>query len=490
MPPPNAPTGTETNAATDAQPGAASAEANTKLVIARDAAFRKIVREETGVVSGAAIALSAGNYYWKIDGSTESSWFSINRTGAPRLASPVNTRVTRLEGPLRISFSWSKPVNGELYRIEIYRRSGGADPVVSKTVSQRNVSFEFSEPGEYTWKAITLAGPNQKEFASGEASFVIEDGNLVPPAEIKSGNGKPGETIQATTLAISGKKPVASWDAVPGADAYRVIISSDSEGKNILRGVQTGTNILALDAPLPEGTYYISVSSATKNGVSIPSKPARLDIVTPRPVEPLSPVIDAGTAADKASVTLKWKDESGAESYRVLISTNPDFSASIVEATTTSRTLAATLAETIEGKLYWKVETLDGKGTPAATTGAIAMNVVKKTSAPVPEYPTQGAKIDINATDVFTFKWVASDGAKEYTIALYRMSGDMQTKIGEWKTAGTVFTLDNMEILSFGNFAWDLYADDSKAIRSFFSVYQKTKLSAPKIRTMTTKGEY
>jgi len=482
------------NAAARAATGTASGEAptgaNTKIVIARDSAFRKIVTEETGVASGAEIALPAGNYYWKIDGSTESSWFSVNRAGAPRLIAPVNARFARMESPLRISFSWSKPVNGELYRIEIYRSMDKSKPMISKTVNQRNVSFQISEPGDYTWKVITLAGPNQIEFASAEAAFSIEDGKLIPPAIIKSGNGKTDEPIQATTLAVAEKKPVASWEAVTGADSYRVVISSDIDGKSILRNVRTDTNMLTLSDPLPAGNYYISVSSATKNGTSIPSKPMRFDIVFTRPVEPLEPTIDAGTTAEKAAVTLQWKDDSGADNYRALVSASSDFSSPLVDTTTKKRTLMTALPEIVSGTVYFQIETLDAANRTVATTSAIAMSINKKTAAPVPEYPTQGTRIEINAMESFTFKWKALSDAREYTIGLYRMSGDMQTKIGEWKTTGVLFTLEKPEILSFGNFAWDLSADGSDKIRSFFSIYQKNRLSAPKIRTMTTKGEY
>ena len=158
--------------------------------------------------------------------------------------------------------------------------------------------------------------------------------------------------------------------------------------------------------------------------------------------------------------------------------------------TTEKRTLMTKLPESASGTLYWKVETLDDANRKVAATGAIAMNIEKKTATPDPEYPTQGTRIDINAMESFTFKWKALNDAKEYTIALYRMSGDMQAKIGEWKTNDAAFTLDKPEILSFGNFAWDLSADGGGKTRSFFSIYQKNKLSAPNIRTMTTKGEY
>jgi len=482
MPPASA----SANTATDTAP----AGTNATIVIARDSAFRKIVKEESDVASGVEIALPSGNYYWKIEGSTESSWFTVNRASAPRLTSPVNTRFARMDSPLRMSFSWSKPVNGELYRIEIYRSEDKSKPMISKTVNQRNVSFEISEPGDYTWKAITLAGPNQIEFASAEAAFSIADGELFPPKTIKSGSGKAEEPIQATTLAIAGKKPVASWDSVEGADSYRVIISSDIDGKDILRSIESDTNILTLSNPLPAGNYYICVSSATKDRISIPSKPIRFDIVQPRPVEPLAPTIDAGTTTEKASVTLQWKDETGADNYRVLVSSASDFSSSLADATTKKRTLTTVLGENVSGTLYWKVETLDDASQTAATTGAIEISINKKATAPVPEYPTQGTRIEINAMESFTFKWKALGDAKEYAIALYRMSGDIPVKIGEWKTSGTLFTLDKPEILSFGNFAWDLSADGSDKIRSFFSIYQKNRLSAPKITTMTTKGEY
>jgi len=465
-------------------------DANATLVIAKDSAFRKIVRQETGVASGVSVPLPPGDYYWKIGRSTESSWFSVNRASAPRLTAPVNARFTRLEGPVRVSFSWSKPINGELYRIEIYQSANKDKPLISKTVSQRNVTFDLSETGDYTWKAIALAGPNQTEFSSAEAAFAIADGTLMPPAEIKSGSGKTGETIQASSLSVSAKKPVASWDVVPGAESYRVVISSDPEGKNILRTVQSGTNILALDVPLPAGSYFVSVSSATKNGVSIPSKPMRLDIIPPLPVEPLAPIVNAGTAEEKTTVIFRWKDDTNADNYRVSVSASSDFSSSIVETTTVKRTLTASLPESISGDLYWKVETIDDADRKVATTDSLALKITKKQTAPVPEYPKQGTQIDINSIDAFTFKWEALPDAKEYKVTLYRMSGQIQEKLGEWKTTGTVFTLDKPEILSFGNFAWNISADGSDEMRSFFSIYQKNKLSAPKIRTMTTKGEY
>lgn len=476
------------------------AEGPRDLVIASDAAFRNVETSVNGAESGIPVNLNAGVHYWKIlspeGGTSPSGWFIVRQGRAPEPLSPIGTNIPKAAGPVSVSFSWTRTDPDDLYRIEISRKDNPAEPVVSRTVSQRNVTFDFSENGEYVWKVIAIAGPDRIEFPARQAYFTISDnGQTSPTLLVPRGKDK----LQVSTLALQEGKPVASWQPVANALGYEVTISPNPAGEPALVRTETKNTCLTLKEPLPEGTVYVSVRARTESGLSPASGPVALEVV---PVQDLSaasivPAADPFPAVAGKPVALSWTDPNQGSRYRVIVSCSPDLSSPILDTEAMAPRYRFVIPADTTGPVYWKAELLGTDSRPLSGTRVSVLDVTQPIPPPVIRSPAPGTTFDINSTRSLKLEWDDPSGDQAYRVRFFRSVGGIRTCIRELETSGGSLVVTDLSCFSLDRFDWELTASSpetggaaSEPAGSWFRFVQKKPLAVPKIRKMSSRGGF
>jgi len=105
----------------------------------------------------------------------------------------------------------------------------------------------------------------------------------------------------------------------------------------------------------------------------------------------------------------------------------------------------------------------------------------------------------VNTLDKVVFTWEEREEPYTYAIRFFRMTGGIQTLVGQWETLENSFTLTDISNLALDTFAWEITAlattgegsrQQSEPVVSYFKIIQKKPLSTAKIKLMTSKGEY
>ena len=172
--------------------------------------------------------------------------------------------------------------------------------------------------------------------------------------------------------------PTLRWDAVPGADAYRVYVALDAAFTNIQHISETfGTSwtprVQWRDSTASR-SYYYAVQPCTFAGCGpVPSAPASI-----RKSSPKLATVDAGARGPiGGEVLLSWQAHSDAlraagapvtseaYAYRVQVTTDadPDFVGALVDEAEVDATHHVSPTKTYpEGTLLWRVQAVDASG--------------------------------------------------------------------------------------------------------------------------------
>jgi hypothetical protein len=483
-------------------PKEAAAAPDVRLLVAGDRAFAKPEFDLSRPETGTSLVLAEGTHYWKLSDSGEIRRFTVIKGMSPKPLSPVGRNILHAGAPVAVSFSWTTVREAGLYRLEIYDSRNPAKPLAARNTTQTNITVDISGTGDYTWKAVALIGAGGREFPSDEADFSLIKGNLETP---DAGGGGPSGGIRMSSFALEEGAPLASWKSVSNAKAYEVILSSDPGGKSVLLKKTTGINSLKLDDPLDAGDYYLTVRAVSEAGSSDVSAPVKIGIFAPRPLIPLEPAQDQKTAVEGKPLRFVWKDENGGSRYRLSVASDPAFISPLAEITAKKTSAEAALPPETSGILYWKASLLDKAGKIIAETPVSSFSLTGTIEAPVPVSPVRGVRLDLNTLDTLNFAWKpsrkspASGDRILYRVRLYRMTGGIKTLISDRQTDGDTLRLTDLSNLALDNFAWELTAETRTAsgdlltsppASSYFSIVQSKPLSVPKIKKMSSKGEY
>lgn len=220
-------------------------------------------------------------------------------------------------------------------------------------------------------------------------------------------------TIPATPTANSATSVTqtsftASWGAVTGADNYFLDVSTDNfstfitgyNNKQITTGMMTGTseNITILN---PATTYQYRVRSTNTGGTSPNSN------VISQLTIPATPTATAATNITQTSFTTNWGAITGADNYRIDVSTSSGFSSFVTGYNNTSvagtNTSVIGLASGIT--YYYRIRSENTIGlSPSSNT--ISQITIPKTPTVFPAAnPTQTS---------FTANWNTETGASAY----------------------------------------------------------------------------
>lgn len=264
-----------------------------------------------------------------------------------------------------------------------------------------------TETGGYSCiKTTTSTGYTDTDIKVGVTYYycvkaVSSDGTASASSNKVSGARKlPRPEVTLSRVSSSGKIKV-TWDAVSGADYYRVYRSTDK--KQWTRLDSTGSTAYT-DTSVEAGTLYyyrVSAIASRSAGNSAYSSVRSFTCDLPRPVVTLT------NDPDTDRVVLSWKAIDGAANYRVYRATSKSGTYEKI------RSLTATAFTDTTGKsgttYYYKVMAVHSNG--AANS---AYSAIKSGKFVYPEGLTLTAKLDADGKPVLS--WNEVKGATGYRV--------------------------------------------------------------------------
>ncbi len=326
---------------------------------------------------------------------------------------------------------------------------------------------------------------------SSGASFVFGDWTYLPannqpgfrwtgpPASTScSPCQMPGSAYNAPLTGTSvGEMPLFTWDEVPGAESYYVLVSRDANFTTIIDYAYTR---LPAYAPrrspsqsigyADETTLYywavLPANNADGSGVATDPLASNPQSFTKQSTPPLveSPVDDA--AVNTPATEFQWSPVFGARRYRVQVDDNPTFSSPIDDVVTDSTAYTSNTTYPSDATLYWRVraDAENGKTTMVSLTWSAIETFTKQLPKPVldPDNPTSGSLLP-------TIRWSTVPGAVSYDVHMVDPEGDAETFTNIPAPAGTFIKMTGVGVAT-----WEVRAnfptDSSQVVHGPYSL--------------------
>ena len=312
-------------------------------------------------ISGLAVGTT---YYWrvnsKISGATSPysdvwSFTTIAVPATPVLTAPVNAAVNQPTNP---TLTWNSVAGADTYRLQVSTVNTFATTVYNdstRTTASQAISG-LAVGTTYYWRV------NAKNVAGTSAySIVWSFTTIAVPAA-------PVLTAPVNAAVNQPTNPTLTWNSVAGADTYRLQVSTVNTFATTVYNDSTRTTALQAISGLAVGTtYYWRVNAKNVAGTSAYSTVWNFTTVTP----PLAPVLVAPVNAAvnvSSSPTLSWLASTGANTYRLQVSTINTFASTVYDDSS-----LASLSQGIPGLTsgtiyYWRVNAKNSSGTSAYST--------------------------------------------------------------------------------------------------------------------------
>jgi len=284
-----------------------------------------------------------------------------------------------------------------------YHGTKGSAAMVDSSTNPlyQNSKVAATDSGNYFVVAVNSSGSDTSAYGHLKVMMPPSAPTLSSPAN------------NATGLAVG---QTLTWNAVTGATAYRVQVSTASDfSTGIVVDDSTLTAASKALTSLSNGTqYYWRVNAKNAGGASAWSTAFSFTTIVAASGVPVLSSPANGATGVATSQTLAWGTVTGAVTYRVQVSTASDFSAGMVvddsTLTAASKALSGLTNSTV---YYWRVNAKNAGGTSAWSTPSSFTTIVAVPGVPVLSAPAN------NATGVAvsqTVSWAVVTGALTYRV--------------------------------------------------------------------------
>ncbi|HMR41279.1 MAG TPA: T9SS type A sorting domain-containing protein [Ignavibacteria bacterium] len=326
---------------------------------------------------------------------------------APVLLNPPDNSNYVILTPL---LEWLNVFTADNYNIQLASDTIFNNPIINQTTSESEFQVQASAlnyDSVYYWRVNAT-----NSFGTGSWSPIwkFSTETFLPPAPVLVApvNGD---------LEVS-LNPTLDWAEAPTALSYNLQLSADS---NFLNPIVNQMNLnvsqyLVTGSPLTINTaYYWRVKSNNTNGTGPWSQVFRFTTIS----LPLTPVLVSppnGVTGIPFVILLNWSDVSNAQRYRILLSTDSNFTSLIVNDSGLTVSQFATTASimTYGTKYFWKVNAINqaGNGPYSAIWNFTTVNTPPP-PAPILIFPANGA---VNVSVTPTLDWENVSGAFLYSV--------------------------------------------------------------------------
>jgi hypothetical protein len=177
------------------------------------------------------------------------------------------------------------------------------------------------------------------------------------------------------------------FSGIPGAAAYRILLTRDREGRDIVREARIAPGVPLMIEGIEDGPYYVQGMSIDDAGLTgMPSQPVLLRVrVNPLPPLLRSPVEGAEFRSGTAELT--WLKVADAVGYRLQIAADREFTRIVAESAGL-RDVRHTTKPLEPGRYFFRIRSLAADGYEGAWSDVQGFAVVPPPPVPPVEKPS------------------------------------------------------------------------------------------------------
>ncbi|WP_413289918.1 hypothetical protein [Bdellovibrio sp. HCB337] len=275
-------------------------------------------------------------------------------------------------------FSWGATVGAHGYELQVSKKSDFSTLEWTDVVPGQQAKWIFALPGKYFWRVRAVAGEVSKSGFSSPSILIL---SLQAPKVAK-------KMSQLLGSSLGTKKPsvTVSWENVPAATGYRVLVSSSKTFK----ALKLDINVMRAMAKLPldsTGLYFVKVAALDSSGervgdfsditelrvekagrlakseknrkiedelLSVANLEKEPDMSAPVVKLPPNGVSIVPLNGQLMPISFKWQSVNLAKSYRLEIAKDNEFSQPLYSQVTDQSQIVINKSMP-RGRLYWRL---------------------------------------------------------------------------------------------------------------------------------------
>jgi hypothetical protein len=237
---------------------------------------------------------------------------------------------------------------------------------------------------------------------------------------------------------VNPRLPLFSWDAVPGANSYWIVVAKDAAFTQILdvavtRSLVYAPRISSAPETYPDDTtpyYWIALPASGASGSGAAPMPGLGDRATfVKASQPPARMSPASGADVSGTPVFRWGWSEGAKEYHLQVAVDPTFGNLVDDVRTQATSYTPTEAYPADTVLYWRVRVTDVKdrGLTWSSTGTFR----RRLPIPVP-----AADNPLGGPTIPALSWAPVQGAESYSFHADQSDGTKR----DFTQSGTVFT--------------------------------------------------
>ncbi|MDZ4662982.1 MAG: serine/threonine-protein kinase [Pseudomonadota bacterium] len=407
-------------------------------------------------------------YYWRIlfidrqgnQKTSPTSEFVLSGKQAPTPIYPFpNARVlsddpSSSSATNSIRFEWQSKITVDRYRTQISRDFAFSDVVYDQTVNTSSLKGILLPLGNYYWRVRAVGDSVLSDFWSQPVAFAVFNNSSAKPkpepvvayqdkkptlpsfvpsvpkqnAAQKTKLGAPLLKKQKVTTVLEFLKgprnpaslnplsvPVLSWASVKNSRSYTVQIAQDESFSQVVDEQEVPKTFYQWKSVMP-GAYYWRVNARNESGTSNFSRVGTISSFFTAP--DIKVQSSASLDNDTGAVNVKWKSNSGSNTFILKVSPSSSFSSG-------TRAFQANgdnfdLGIDSPGKLFIKVAALNDRGeiiSDYSRTASLLVGRASSLAVPSVNSPSDGATVvEFAGITPVAFAWETVKNATSYEI--------------------------------------------------------------------------
>jgi CSLREA domain-containing protein len=388
--------------------------------------------------------------------ANNSSEFSLCKNSVPAIKpvtapSLLQPSLALMSNDNQADFAWTSVANATSYEIQIDNNSTFSSPEAGFTGMSLSYTAPTLADGVYYWRVRGLSSAGLGPW-SASRNFMIDTTAPLAPAQ----------SLPALNANLTLARPNFTWLAATGANRYRIQVDNNSDFSSPIIDIESATTSYLSTISLPQGSYYWRLKSrdaALNWGNFGTERSFKVNIQT-------LPA-NNGFSTD-ITPAFSWAAWTGATRYQLQVSSQSNFSSTIIQFNTlTASTLShSSLTVLGNGTYYWRVNIDTGSGfvlSPFYFTLTISPTPA---AAPLLTSPTLGLLTNDNTP---AFAWAASISTLgqpySYQIQIDNNSNFSSPEV-DATSASTNYT---SPVLADGLYYWRLRTLNSVSVGGIYS---------------------
>ena len=274
-----------------------------------------------------------------------------------------------------------------------------------------------------------------------------------------------------------------NWGAVTNAMSYNVMVSTAA---NFATTVSSQTNLAGTSASLSglanNTQYFWEVNSVNISGTSAWSGAWSFTTIMATPAIPVLTTPTNGTVNASVFPTLTWGTVTNAAFYGLLVSTMPNFAATVWDQNGLTAASASLSYLTNSTQYYWVVNATNADGGTSAYSGPWSFTTIIAVPA-VPALSSPGNATSNEPISALSLTWGAVTGAASYSLMVSTSASFATTISSQTGLTGLTAVLSGLANLT--TYYWEVNATNVggnsawSSIWSFTTIMEMPTLASP-----------